>query len=151
MFVVRAIFAYLLASVLTVLASTSFYTQQVIAKQVAIGAVYTPAQQLSTYLDNFFGLAFAGAPSFGVVVAVALLIGFAIAFVLKRVLRPLAPLAYPLAGAAATAGVIYLINNVVAGGGTGAIGGARDAAGMALQALAGGLGGLAFALLRPRG
>ncbi len=147
--IIRTAIAFLLAAVAAVAASSAFYTQQVIAKQAAIGAVYTPGQQAATYIDNLRGLALDGAPSFGMIAAIALAIGFAVAFVVKRILRPLAPVAYPIAGAAALAGVIHLINNVMFGGGTGAIGGARDAYGLALQGVAGGLGGLVFALLRP--
>jgi hypothetical protein len=82
-----------------------------------------------------------------------LLVGFLVAAGLKRILTPLAPVAYPIAGAAAVVAAIWLIENVVAGGGVGAIGGARDALGMALQGLAGLAGGTVFAALRgrPRG
>ncbi|MEO1014089.1 MAG: hypothetical protein AAFX08_02760 [Pseudomonadota bacterium] len=149
--IIRTAIAFLVAAATSVMASSAFYTQQIIAKQAAIGGVYTPAQQAQTYFENLRGLAFDGAPSFGAIAAIALGIGFAVAFVVKRILRPLAPIAYPIAGAAALAGVIHIINTVLFGGGTGAIGGARDAFGLTLQAVAGGLGGLVFAFLRPRG
>ena len=67
------------------------------------------------------------------------------------ILKPLAPIAYPVAGAAAMFTAVYLIENVVVGGGTGALGGARDGVGMALQAVAGLLGGITFAKMRPVG
>lgn len=126
--------------------SATFYTQQILAKQAMIGAAYTPAQQFQTYAMNFLGLA----PSFGVVLAIALLIGFVIAAGVKRVLAPLAPVAYPIAGGAAVFAALQLIENFVGGGQVGAIGGARDALGLGLQVVAGVVGGAVFALARPK-
>lgn len=143
--VLRIIGAYVAAAAVTYLAAAIFYTQQIIAKQSAIGAAYTPAQQVETYLANFLGLSL-----YGEVIAAALLIGFVLAAGLKRVLKPLAPVAYPLAGAAAVLAVIVLIENTAAAGGAGAIGGARDALGLALQGLAGALGGMVFAAIAIR-
>jgi hypothetical protein len=140
----RMIAAYLGAVVTTFVLASVFYTQQVLAKQAAIGAVYTPEQKLATYVDNFIGLA----SGYGVVLAIALLIGFLIAAVVKRFLKPLARIAYPAAGAAAVFTAIWAIENLVAGGGVGALGGARDALGIALQCLAGFAGGMVFALTR---
>lgn len=135
-FVASTAVIYILASV--------FYTQQVLAKQAAIGAVYTAEQQAATYLDNFLGLA----PAYGAVLTVALLIGFVVAAFVKRPLRPLAPVAYPIAGAAAVFTAIWSIENLVVGGGVGALGGARDALGISLQCLAGFIGGVVFAVTR---
>jgi len=136
--------AYLVAVIVTYALASAFYTQQVLAKQAAIGAVYTPQQQISTYMDNFAGLAM----TYGLMLAIGLLIAFLIAAVAKRILKPLAPIAYPIAGAAAVFTVIWAIENLVAPGGVGAIGGARDALGVSLQCLAGAAGGLVFALTR---
>ena len=149
MAILRAIGAYIAAAVTTGIASAGFYTQQVLAKQASIGVIYTPAQQFESYVANLFGLTLNGAPSLAGVLSVALVVGFIVAFVLKRILTPLARIAYPLAGAVAVFTVVYLIENVLFGGGTGIIDGARDATGMVLQGVAGGLGGLVFAVLRP--
>jgi hypothetical protein len=143
--ILRIAGAYVAAAATTYVAAAAFYTQQIIAKQAAIGMVYTPGQQAGTYLANFTGLWL-----YGSMLAVGLLIGFAVAAGVKRVLKPLAPIAYPAAGAAAVLTVIMLIE-AQRGGGAGVIGGARDAPGMALQALAGALGGLVFALAKGRG
>lgn len=143
--IVRIIAAYVAAAIVTYTAASLFYTQQILAKQAAIGAVYTPAQQAETYLTNFLGLGV-----YGTVLTVALLIGLVVAAILKRVIKPLAPIAYPLAGAAAVVAAIYFIETTAAAGGAGAIGGARDAIGLALQGLAGALGGLVFALIARR-
>lgn len=144
--ILRYVVAYCAAVAVQFVAGGFFYTQQVLAKQFAVGAVYTPAQQLEAYLANYAGLA----PLYGAVMAIALLLGFLVASVAKRVLKPLAPIAYPIAGAAAVAAAILLIENTAAAGGAGAIGGARDALGLGLQAASGALGGLVFALLRPK-
>ena len=141
----RIVVAYIAAAAVTYMAAAIFYTQQIIAKQLAIGGVYTPGQQVETYLANLLGLSL-----YGEAIAAALLIGFVLAAGLKRVLKPLAPIAYPLAGASAVLAVIYLIENTAAAGGAGAIGGARDALGLALQGLAGALGGAAFAAIAVR-
>lgn len=143
--VIRIIGAYIAAAIVTYTAAAVFYTQQIIAKQAEIDMVYTPTQQAETYLANFLGLGV-----YGAVLSIALLIGFVIAAILKRILKPLAPIAYPLAGAAAVLAAIYLIETTAATGGAGAIGGARDALGLSLQALAGALGGLVFAVIAAR-
>ncbi|MEO1241642.1 MAG: hypothetical protein AAFX54_07005 [Pseudomonadota bacterium] len=136
--------AFIASSAITYTLASAFYTQQVLAKQAAIGAVYTAGQQAATYFDNFLGLA----PAYGAVLTAALLIGFVVAAFVKRVLKPLAPVAYPVAGAAAVFTAIWSIENLVAGGGVGAMGGARDGLGVALQCLAGGIGGSVFAVTR---
>ena len=145
--IARIIAAYVAASLVTVVTASAFYTQQILSAQQAIGIEFTAAQQAETYLLNLVGLA----PAYGAVLSIALLIGFAAAAGVKRVLKPLAPVAYPVAGAAAVWTAIYLIETVMASGGASAIGGARTALGLALQCLAGALGGTVFALLsRPR-
>ncbi|PQA88442.1 hypothetical protein [Hyphococcus luteus] len=148
--IANTIFAYVLAVAVTYVLSVAFYTQQVIAKMAAIGAVYSPQQKIDTFVQNFLGLAFRDQPSLGMMLAVALAIGFAVGFVVKRIIKPLAPVAYPVAGAAAVVALLVYIEGSVAGGGAGVIGGARDAVGLSLQGLAGFLGGAAFAFKRPR-
>ncbi len=138
--------AFAAAAVTTFVLASVFYTQQVLAKQAAIGARYTAGQQVETYIDNLIGLA----PAYGLVLTIALLIGFLVAAIVKRVLVPLAPVAYPIAGAAAVSTAIWAIENLVAGGGVGALGGARDAVGIAFQCFAGFAGGVVFAVARPR-
>ena len=143
---VRLAIAYIAASLTTLALAAAFYTQQVLSKQAVFGVTYTPAQQFQTFIENLLGLA----PSYGVVLALGLLVGFSIAAGVKRILVPLAPVAYPLAGAAAVFSAIWLIENVVASGGIGALGGARGVVGVALQMLAGFVGGAVFTVLRPR-
>jgi hypothetical protein len=144
MTILRTLLAYLAAVAGTYVLATTFYTQQVISKQAEIGAVYTADQQLDTYVQNFTGLTM-----YGFIIAIALLLGFLVAFGVKRILKPLAPIAYPVAGAAAMLVTLVLVEQQL-GGGAGIIGGARDAFGLSLQCLAGFIGGGLFAMLRPR-
>ncbi|MEM8772043.1 MAG: hypothetical protein AAGD92_10380 [Pseudomonadota bacterium] len=135
-FAASVIIAYFFAAV--------FYTQRVLAKQAEIGALYTPAQQAETYITNLIGLWL-----YGAMIAIALLIAFLVAAGVKRVLKPLALVAYPIAGAAAIYVLLTLVEAQL-GGGAGIIGGARTALGVGLQCLAGFLGGTAFAVLTRR-
>ncbi|MEM9495372.1 MAG: hypothetical protein AAGA09_05170 [Pseudomonadota bacterium] len=142
---VRNAGAFLGAVAVAYLLATAFSTQQVIAKQAAFGATYTPAQQFQTLIANLTGFW-----AYGAMLAIALGVGFFVAMLVKRVLTPLAPIAYPVAGAAAVGLMIYLIENVVLPGGVGIIGGARDALGVALQMGAGASAGVVFEMLRVR-
>ena len=132
-FTITVLTAYLLA--------VGFYTQQVIAGQSFIQ--YTLAQQLETFSYNLGGLWM-----YGVIIAIALAIAFLVAAFLKRILTPLAPVAYPIAGAVAIPLTVVLIEQVL-GGGAGIMSGARGPVGLALQGGAGFAGGVIFALLRP--
>ena len=142
--IVRTAVAFGAAIIATYSVAVFFFTQQVIAKQAEIGAVYSFEQKTDTFLQNLMGLG----PSYGVVLVIALLLGFLIAAGVKRILKPLAPIAYPVAGAAAVFTAIYLIENTIAAGGVGALGGARGLVGIGLQCFAGFVGGGVFALLR---
>ena len=77
-----------------------------------------------------------------VIVAIALLIGFLIATILKRFLPNLARVAYPIAGAAAIAvalGAMYIMFQTIP------ISGARSTMGFLAQMFAGAIGGWVFA------
>lgn len=142
----RTILAFILAVATTYGVAVVFLTQQVFEKRAAIGAVYTRDQQITTLVDNLVGLASA----YGAVLSIALLLGFLIAAGVKRILKPLAPLAYPVGGAAAVYTAIFLIENIAASGGAVAMEGARGAVGMGLQSFAGFIGGVVFAVTRGR-
>ncbi len=154
--VFRVVAAFLGSVVITFVLASGFYTQQVLAKRAEIGAVYTTEQQIGVYLDDFIGLAPSWDkstgfdPGYGGVLAVGLLIGFLVAAGVKRILVPLAPIAYPVAGAAAVFVVLWAVETFVAKG-SGAFEGASGPVGIALQCLAGFVGGLVFALARGRG
>lgn len=143
--IIRTAIAFLLSAAVTYVLASVFYTQQVIAKMAEVGAVYSTSQQVDTYVSNFTGLY-----QLGIMYAIALFAGFAVAFIVKRILKPLAPVAYPIAGGAGVFAVLWAIDTFIAGGNVGAIGGARDALGLSLQVLAGAIGGGVFAFMRPR-
>lgn len=138
---VRTVIAFALASGAAYGLAVGFYTQQVVASQTFVQ--YTPAQAFETFRYNLSGLWM-----YGAIIAVALLIGFLVAALVKRLLRPLAPVAYPVAGAFAIPLTVVLIEQVL-GGGAGIMSGARGAVGLALQGVAGLIGGAVFALVRP--
>lgn len=135
-FVVSAAAAFALASI--------FHTQMVIDALGKSGAVVSIDTRISMTGSDMIGLA----PQFGAVVAIGLAVGFMIAAGLRLVLKPLAPIAYPLAGAAAIAVALALMG--MAFDGITPIAGARTPFGFALQCLAGGVGGLVFALIAVR-
>lgn len=144
MAIVRTILAYLGALAVTYILASAFYTTRLLAESAAVGIRYSQSQQIDTYLSNFAGLWI-----YGAITAVALAAGFIIAFLVKRILRPLAPVAYPVAGAAAIFVMLTLIEAQL-GGGAGVIGGARTPLGIVLQCGAGFVGGVIFAMLSPR-
>ena len=135
--------AYLTAAAATYLLAAVFYTHRVLAGQAAVGIKYTPAQQAETYLANITGLWL-----YGAMILIALAIAFVVAWLVKKVVTPLAPVAYPVAGAAAIYVLLVLVEAQL-GGGAGVIGGARTAIGVALQCAAGLVGGVVFAWMRP--
>ena len=90
--------------------------------------------------------AFGWMGSYASVMLIALLVAFPVALLVKAVLKPLAPIAYPVAGAAAVGLVVYLIYKTQ---GPGAVAAIREPVGIALQMLAGLVGGIVFSLLRP--
>ncbi len=139
--------AFVGAAAVTFGLATMFYTHQVLEKRAAIGLEFTPAQKYSNYLDNLVGFAIGTVPSYGMILVIALLIGFVVAAGVKRVLVPLAPIAYPLAGAAAIFVMLWAVETFVAKG-SGAFEGASGPVGIALQCFAGFIGGVVFALTR---
>lgn len=140
----RMVAAFIGAWIVAYILAVGFYTQQTLAQHASIGAFYTVAQQAQTLGQNLIGL-----QVYGVVIAIALAIGFAVAAGVKRVLKPLAPIAYPVAGAAAMFVMIVLVEQQL-GGGAGVLGGARGVVGVSLQMLAGLVGGLVFSFARAR-
>ncbi len=137
----RTAIAFILTALTAYGLAVGFYTQQVIASQSFIR--YTPAQAFETFAYNLAGLWM-----YGVVIAIALMIGFIVAALVKRVLRPLAPVAYPVAGALAIPLTVVLIEQVL-GGGAGVMSGARGPVGLALQGVAGFAAGVVFSVIRP--
>lgn len=118
-------------------------TQLVIA---ASGIDVSTAVRLGMTTSDLMGLA----PSYGPVIAVGLAIAFAVAAILKRIIKPLASIAYPLAGAAAIATALIVMPIWLDLPGMTPLAGTRGGLGFALQGLAGALGGLVFSLVAVR-
>lgn len=146
MAVVRILLGLVGAVIVGFLLSAAFLTLQTLSAYP--GFEPAPAVLAETYGMNVTGLA-TGSP-FIAILGVCFAVAFAIAAVLKRILKPLAPVAYVIGGAAALPALYYLVENVMLGGGVGAFFGARDPSDLALQALAGAAGGLVFTLIAVR-
>lgn len=143
---IRIIIGFLAALGVGYLLSAFFLTVQTLSAYSGLQA--NPQVIAETFGMNVTGLATSS--PFIAILAVCFMIAFAIAAVLKRILKPLAPVAYVIAGAAALPALFYLVENVMLGGGVGAFFGARDPEDLALQALAGAAGGLVFTLIAVR-
>ena len=141
---VRIVFGYAAAAIAGVVLASAFHTQMVIAALGEAGASVAFDRRLAMTGNDLVGLL----PQFGAVIAIALAIGFLVAAGLRRVLKPLAGVAYPLAGAAAIA--VALTAMSMAFDGITPIAGARTALGFALQCLAGAVSGLVFSMVAVR-
>lgn len=124
-----------------IIASLGTYVVAVIANaQFVIGAHNVPV----SFADRLNMTAFdvSNMWLYLVVILIALLLGFAIAALVKRLVPSLAEVAYPVAGAAALGvvlGLMYIQFQTIP------ISGARGAFGFASQVIAGGIGGWIFA------
>ncbi len=144
MAIFRIVLGFLLAAATTTALASFFHTQMVIKGLEASGADVALAMRLAMSADDLAGLA----PQFGVVISIALALGFFIAALLRRMVKPLAGVAYPLAGAAAVGFALFVMS--LAFDGITPIAGARSPLGFLLQCLAGGVGGLVFAMIAIR-
>lgn len=142
--VVRVIVGFVLAAAAASILGAISHTQMVIADLERSGAAVPPDLRLAMTANDLLGLS----TQYAAVIAIALAIGFAVAAVLKRILKPLALIAYPLAGAAAVVTALILMS--LAFDGITPIAGARSAVGLALQSAAGAVGGLVFAVVGAR-
>ena len=124
-----------------IIASLGTYVVAVIANaQFVIGAHNVPV----SFADRLNMTAFdvSNMWLYLVVILIALLLGFAIAALVKRLVPSLAEVAYPVAGAAALGvvlGLMYIQFQTIP------ISGARGPFGFASQVIAGGIGGWIFA------
>ena len=141
--VLRLIGAFLASIVTTFLLASFFHTETVLAQLAGIGAEIPLTAHLRTIIADMRGFALT-VGMFPVIIAVTLLLGFSVAAILKRVITPLAPIAYPLAGASAIGVMLWIMSHNFD---ITPIAGARGAIGFSLQMLAGAVGGLVFTWL----
>lgn len=150
----RVLAAFLVSLLGAVTAGSAFASLMVQNAQIAVGGEYTTADRIAGFTEDYQGLVVGtlfqnGMPgSYTLVIAIALAVGFLVAFGMKRLIKPLAPIAYPLAGAAAVALTLALMSMQFYS--TTPIAGARGPLGFGLQMLAGAIGGMIFAALRPK-
>ncbi|MEM1192879.1 MAG: hypothetical protein AAGH42_05750 [Pseudomonadota bacterium] len=145
---VRFLVAFVLATLTTFLLASIFQSQQVIGRLRKIGAEVSLGEQLTMTVDDIVGFATRSdiGLSFPVIIAAGLFVGFAIAEILRRIIRPLAPVAFIIAGAAAMGVMMVAMYTVFQAS---PIAGARGAIGVTLQMLAGAVGGWIFTNLNP--
>ena len=127
------------AAVLVTFATASFaHTHLIIQGLREVGAEVPPSVELATAGGDLVGLA----PSFGIVIAIALLLGFLVAGIARRFVRLPRPIAFALAGGAALATALWLMHLSYE---ITPIASARSWAGFLTLCAAGALGGLVFA------
>ena len=139
----RPLLAFAAAVALTFVSASTFHTHFVMQRLVDMGVVIPVADGVRVLVGDVVGLA----PAFAPVIAITLLLGFGIAALVKRWLPALAPIAFPVGGAAAMAVMLTAMHAVFK---MTPIAGARDPLGWWLICLSGALGGLVFAALLKR-
>jgi hypothetical protein len=146
----RAILAYLVASAVTFFAASAAHTQMILNELAAMGAPVDMALRLSQSLADMSGLLASGSPPgiFAIIIALGLVIAFPLAGLVARLAPGLRWFVFMVAGAVAMFVIFTALKSAL---GTVGLFGARGAMGLALQMGAGALGGLVFALLKPRG
>lgn len=139
----RIVGGFIAAVLVTVTAASFAHTHFTIQALRAVGAEVPPSVAMETVGNDFVGLA----PSFGMVIAIALLLGFIIAGIARRFVRLPRPVAFALAGGAALATALSLMRLSYE---ITPIASARSWAGFLTLAAAGALGGLVFASVSRR-
>jgi hypothetical protein len=140
MSILRLTTAFPLAVATTFVGTSVVHTEFVLAGLASIGAAAPIDVNLATVIEDVGGLA----PTLAPVIGIALALGFVVAAGLKHVLKPLAAVAYPIAGFAAMATALYAMKLSYH---TTPLAGARSEAGFVLICAAGTLGGWVFAAL----
>jgi hypothetical protein len=143
---VRILIGYVLAVAVTTAAGSALQSHLVARALIQAGADVPVETQLSMMQSDLITFG----PQFAAIVAIALAVGFIVAAILKRVLTPLAGIAYPLGGACALIAAMFVLPILLKLDGITPLAGARGGLGLAFQALAGALGGLVFTLIAAR-
>lgn len=138
----KLLLAWLAATLLTAAAGSIIQTQFNLAAITGLGAPVPPALRLQTTLQDLAGFA----PVLAAVVGAGFLVALPLAAWLVRRLRRRA-LPYTLAGAAAVAAAILLMNALLP---VTAIAATRSVAGFLALSACGALGGLTFSRLAPQ-
>ncbi|MBY0421419.1 MAG: hypothetical protein K2Q06_03885 [Parvularculaceae bacterium] len=144
MIIFRILLAFLLSVAVAASLGSLFHSFETQNALIAAGLDFPLGDRMRGAFEDYLGLV---PGQYGAVIAIALALGFVVAAVLRRVLKPLAGVAFPLAGAAAVALTLYLMSQQFYT--TTPIAGARGPIGFGLQCLAGAIGGLVFGTFFP--
>lgn len=147
---VRGVLAYIVAVLVTAILSTVFHTQMVLGEFSALGHNIPLNVRLETTVHDILNMGLRiGAMSLLTIIAVGFLIAFIVAALIIKFLLPRwRTFGFTLAGATAMFSMLYLM--AMQFDGITPIAGARGDLGLALQTVAGGIGGYVFGLLLPR-
>jgi hypothetical protein len=141
--VVKAIGGWLVAAAFLAVSATALSSAMVLAMLTEVGAPLGAGDMARMIIDDLAGFG----PLYGALIAVALAIAFLAAAVVTRAVRPLRPVVFAVAGAAAMAVMLTLMEQVFFG--VQLVAGARTPPGFLMQAGAGAAAGLVFAALTP--
>ncbi len=133
--------AWFLAAILTVILAVIFQTQRQVGMLDNVEANITFGERLSMTLYNLQHMS----GLYGIFILLGLMVAFLAGLFVYRLAKFGRPIVFMVAGA--TAMIVMLLWMKEAFFGVHLIGGAREAFGLSLQALAGALGGLVFAKL----
>jgi hypothetical protein len=132
-FLIAALFAFVLASL--------FHSQFVMAELTSVGVNISFNDRLSMSLDDLIGLY----PTYGMVIALSLLIAFSIATLLLKFVKVPSSRLYFIGGGLGVATALLAMHPLLD---TTLIAGARSTFGFISQSLAGAMGGWVFSHLR---
>ena len=141
---VRFILAWLAAAVATAVVGSALQTQRVLSRLDGVGADITSDERVSTTLYDLQHFA----TLYVIPITVGMLVALGAGLLVYRKVGFGRPLVFAVAGGVAM--LVMLVAMKEAYFGVHLVGGAREAPGLALQALAGALGGLLFAALFPQ-
>lgn len=141
--VLKLVSHFLIAAMATFILASLAHSQFVLHELSKLGVEIDFATRLSSTLDDLTGLM----PTYGIVIAVSLLLGFVITRLIRKFLTKPALWLYPIAGFVAilTAHIaMHPILDITL------IAGARSAPGLICQCLAGAFGGWAYINMREK-
>ena len=138
---IKLVSHFLIAAMATFILASLAHSQFVLYELAALGVDIDLPTRLSSTLDDLIGLM----PTYGIIIAGSLLLGFVITALLKKYLKNFNYWLYPLAGFVAILCAHLAMNPILE---ITVIAGARSSLGLICQCLAGAFGGWAFANMR---
>ena len=139
--IVRLLLHFFIAAVVCACVAIFLHTQMVLAALTQIDISVSIADRFYMSIQDILGLL----PAYGTIILVGLAIAFSIAKLWRKFLPTTPMLLYPLAGSLALLVILMSMQPIL---NITLLAGARTGAGLALQVLAGALGGFLFAYLR---